>query len=156
MRHARQIGSGHTHAGWFLIRRSVHNIPVTMRLLDTAGGRCALASRLRRELLTGSFPSRRLTGRLLGTCHDLSAMITATIVKIKSSLTGERERSRSFANSGDFAESETALGDVSVTRLSSRPRETHFNRRSRLRGTFILDTDSQGEPRARTRAARCA
>lgn len=45
-------------------------IPVTMRLLHATGGRRALPGRLRRELLTGGFTSRRFTGRLLGTRHD--------------------------------------------------------------------------------------
>lgn len=45
-------------------------IPVTMRLFHATGGRRALPGRLRRELLAGSFSSRRLTGRLLGTRHD--------------------------------------------------------------------------------------
>jgi len=43
--------------------------PVTMRLLDAAGGRGALAGRLRSQLLPGSLASRGLTCRLLRTCH---------------------------------------------------------------------------------------
>ena len=40
---------------------------ITVGLLDTAGGGSGLASSLRCQLLTGGFPSGRLTGGLLGT-----------------------------------------------------------------------------------------
>lgn len=42
---------------------------VTMRLLDAAGRRGALAGRLRSELLTRRLSSSRLAGGLLSTCH---------------------------------------------------------------------------------------
>ena len=43
--------------------------PVTVGLLHTAGGGCALASGLGGQLLTRGFASGRFTGCLLGTCH---------------------------------------------------------------------------------------
>lgn len=42
---------------------------VTMRLLDTSGGRCALASGLGGQLFAGRFATGRLASSLLGTGH---------------------------------------------------------------------------------------
>lgn len=44
--------------------------PVTMRLLDTAGSRRALAGSFRRQLFPGRLATGRFTGGLLRTCHD--------------------------------------------------------------------------------------
>ena len=46
-----------------------------MRLLDTTGGRCALAGGFRRQLLPGRFSSRRLTRCLLSTGHFVVAAV---------------------------------------------------------------------------------
>lgn len=43
--------------------------PVAVRLLDSAGGRGALAGGFGSQLLAGSFPSGGLTSGLLGSCH---------------------------------------------------------------------------------------
>ena len=43
--------------------------PVTVRLLDSAGGRCALASGLGRQLLPRCLSTGRLASGLLRTCH---------------------------------------------------------------------------------------
>jgi hypothetical protein len=43
--------------------------PVSMRLLDAPGRRCALAGRLRRQLLPRGLPSRRLPCSLLRSGH---------------------------------------------------------------------------------------
>jgi len=45
--------------------------PVAMGLLHTTRGWCALPGSLGGELLPGSLSSRRFSGGLLGTCHDL-------------------------------------------------------------------------------------
>ena len=44
--------------------------PVTVRFLDSSGGRCALASGLGGELLPRRLASGRLSGGLLRTCHS--------------------------------------------------------------------------------------
>lgn len=48
--------------------------PVAVRLLDSAGGRGALAGGFGGQLLAGSFASGGLTGCLLGSRHDCSVL----------------------------------------------------------------------------------
>lgn len=67
-----------------------------MRLLHATGGRRALPRRLRRELLAGSFTSRRLTGRLLGTRHDSTYDNNRRLNTIPSTIEGRNSAKRGF------------------------------------------------------------
>jgi len=55
--------------------------PVTVGLLDAAGGGGGLPSRLGGQLLPGGLASGRLTGSLLGTSHLLPESVSQIIIR---------------------------------------------------------------------------
>jgi len=60
--------------------------PVSVGLLDTPCGRCALPGSLGGQLLARSLSSSRLSGCLLGTCHSERILSVITITLMGSSL----------------------------------------------------------------------
>ena len=84
--------------------------PVTVRLLDSAGGRCTLASCLGGQLLPGGLASGRFTCGLLRTCHLLCNVEKLTIKRrqiVRASTverlytTPTREASRGWSANGE-------------------------------------------------------